>query len=557
MMNVQFARVSESNLKVVPERDGTIIFTKDTGTIYYDVVESDGKIIRQTASSFVPVENINDIAAGVKGKLYYSAHDKSFYVWEADAQLQNAHFEKVHSIQAKDIPIDVDGIEAKNLSDAIVELLCDIDTKIDKDISDFIVTNVDMSGNNDGIKFTYSTVTPEGVQSKSITSNISLDEMGAASKIDFEKLAKLIDTKADQSYVSTKLDEKVDKTIADGPVTKSVELSGNKDGGIDYTIQLVDLADGPIADKSTGTLTAKDMGIATASQLTSIEAQVKSIRGGILRYAVDFAAQGWADIQPGDDMPAGFQEMVTNWLLGIGVTPYVGTAITNTNKDMYTYSRVFTFYIDETQPVPDPDEDGNINYALKLVDDGPDNVPTASESTLGIIRAGKSGDIAVDTNGDVTIKSKSITKAKLASDVTDEIDSKVNNTQKVNGIELKGNIDIKASDISYDDTSDIKTAVELKFAEEEKAVNEALDNKMPTRPTAQSSNIAVFDNDGNVIDSNHNINELDNFVEKVKDATDGHIALLGADGSIYDSGKSILDLTPKWIDWDEETDTEN
>ena len=65
-MKVKFSRCTSSNLANVPQVDGQLIYTKDTGEVYLDVGS-----VRNKISDVQEADNILNIASPIINKLYY------------------------------------------------------------------------------------------------------------------------------------------------------------------------------------------------------------------------------------------------------------------------------------------------------------------------------------------------------------------------------------------------------------------------------------------------------------------------------------------------------
>lgn len=431
-----------------------------------------------------------------------------------------------------------------------------LDDKVDKTIAgedSRVLTSATVSNNaGDGIVLETKNLSLEDGSKVDKSSRVTLNEMGAVSQETFNeyKTATATTTDARNQEVNEALDARVEKSKIGNEVIKSVEHSGIAAGGIVTKTTKVDPSTGT-STVETAELTAKQLGVATAKQVTDLQAQIDAVRGGLLRYEVDF------DEVFGTAAPT--KTDVDGYFTGLGVMPYVGTAIINNNSNQSTYKHVFTYYIDETvSPVVDPDT-GEVTYKLKLVDDGPDNISTASEDTLGGVRG--AGDISVDSDGNMHIKSGTVNKNELGEDVTAELADAVKKSESkslCDGVEVTGTGDgIKAA------TNFTEYAGADSLPDKQKSKNwtvslndmgafskEDAKNKLDKVSGAIENHVAVFDADGNIKDAGEGIPDLEPKMDKVKTAIEGHIAVFDATGNVVDSGKTLGDMAPQWVDYD-------
>lgn len=550
MIIPSYARASKKNIDKVPRIDGQLIFSKDTGELHYDVGNKRYKI-----TDYVEVDTALRLEGfGIQGKLYYVKDENSFYTYNDLTH----KFNKVINVTASEVQFNSDDMLAKDVDAAIKELKVLDNEKItieNATVGDDgkVVQAITINGDDNGIAITQVKLSLEDGSTITSSIQISLKDMGTVSENEFNeyKTATATSTDARNQEVDNALNARVEKTKIGSEVVKSVEHTGIAAGGIITKTTKVDPSTGESAVE-TAELTAEQLGVATAKQATDLQAQIDTIRGGLLRYEVDFnEVFGTATPTKTD---------VDGYFTGLHVIPYVGTAIINNNHNQSTYKHVFTYYVDETvDPVVDPDT-GEVTYTLKLVDDGPDNIATASEDTLGGVRG--AGDISVDTDGNMHIKPSTVNKNELGEDVTSELADAVKKSESkslCDGIEVIGTGDgIKAA------TNFTEYAGAASLPDKQKSKNwavsledmgafskEAANNKLDKVPGAVENHVAVFDANGNIIDAGEGIPDLEPKMDKVKTATEGHIAVFDANGNVIDSGKTFDDITIKCIDYDE------
>lgn len=78
-MKVKFSRCSSSNLTNVPQVDGQLIYTKDTGEVYLDVGNSRKKI-----SDVIEIESKSSVQTPITSKLYYDNSTDILYKVKQD-----------------------------------------------------------------------------------------------------------------------------------------------------------------------------------------------------------------------------------------------------------------------------------------------------------------------------------------------------------------------------------------------------------------------------------------------------------------------------------------
>lgn len=461
-MKVIHARTNSDNLANVPITDGQIIYTKDSAEVYCDISETRYKI-----SDIYLVNDINssDISK-FENKLYYSKSQDNLYIYDKSSD----KFSRVIQLSSDDISFNDSSIEGNTVSEAI--------TNLNNKFANYVTVENSEKGTDKKI-----------TQSVTVTSNnsdgLSLNEVKLALSDGTISNVSTLLTLAELGALPSK--------NASKPVMVNADIMPHNQTGFEYTIELFDLATGQMAsDPISGTITAKDMMVATETDLANVQAQVNAIKGSaIFAYALDFATVFPTIAETGILT----KELADEYLTNLGEKPSVGTSFLNTNTDQPTSKWVYSYYIDESiPPVVDPDT-GAKTYTLKLVADGPDKINIATSETIGGIKASEDGDISVDSQGTVTLKSGSITEQKLSSELSTKISNKLDNTATVNNKPFtlsddKYNLQISASDIQYSDDVSIQSG------------------SMRKQTSAVIENIGVFNSDGEIIDSGKKISDI-------------------------------------------------
>ena len=118
-MKVKFSRVNAENISNVPQTDGQLIYTKDTGDAYIDVGDKRTKL-----SDIIFIDTLdqrNAIATPFTNKLYYVAETNFIYRYNGTEWVEP----KTSAVEAEFDNTETT-LEATNTQEAIVEL----DTKI-------------------------------------------------------------------------------------------------------------------------------------------------------------------------------------------------------------------------------------------------------------------------------------------------------------------------------------------------------------------------------------------------------------------------------------------
>ena len=111
-MKVKFSRCTSSNLANVPQIDGQLIYTKDTGEVYLDVGNNRKKI-----SDLIEVANKSSVVSPITSKLYYETSTDILY--------------KVKQVDGEIIWVDITGATKKYVDDLINSTVGNINNILD------------------------------------------------------------------------------------------------------------------------------------------------------------------------------------------------------------------------------------------------------------------------------------------------------------------------------------------------------------------------------------------------------------------------------------------
>lgn len=198
------------------------------------------------------------------------------------------------------------------------------------------------------------------------------------------------------------LKDKVDKGY--GFLVKDFEVSINPESeGNGFSIKKtrVDIDGNVENEEKTVKLTAADIGAATVTQVTDVQKEINSVKSGLVRLSLDFSLAFSTSADPANPT---MSEVMT-FLTKMGITPHSGTSLFNSKMGMSTYRNTFVFYVNPY----------DTTSSLIMVNEGILGVNTATYDLLGVVKG--SGDIRVDTEGQMLIKSESVKPFHLSEDV--------------------------------------------------------------------------------------------------------------------------------------------
>lgn len=255
-------------------------------------------------------------------------------------------------------------------------------------------------------------------------------------------------------------------------------------GGVAISWSAVNPATG-VATPGTATITLAQMGAATENDVVDLQAQIDTIRGGLLMFAVDFQDEF------GTATPTKTQ--VDTWLAAMQppVTAAAGTSVKNTNTADATYNHAFVYYTDPE----DPDE-------LILIDDGISIVTIATATTLGVVRGG--GQVTVDLNGDMAVGTGTVTETQLVAALQTKINGKLDTADLADEINALDDGAIGSDVIS----TDVDETLTEKLAALDTSISGLGNSKVDKVSTAVVGNFSSFVSGGGIADSGASLTSI-------------------------------------------------
>lgn len=214
------------------------------------------------------------------------------------------------------------------------------------------------------------------------------------------------------------LSKKVDKGL--GFLVKNFEISINSElegNGFSIRKTRVDIDGNQENEVKETKLTASDLGVATTVQVNEVQKEIETVKSGLVRLSLDFSLAFSNAADPANPTMA---EVMT-FLSKMGITPHSGTSLLNSKIGMSTYKNTFVFYTNPYDPTS----------SLVLVNEGILGASVATQETLGIVKG--SGDIRVDTEGNMFIRSDSVKPYHLSDNLREMFNGKAD-SETVNSL---------------------------------------------------------------------------------------------------------------------------